>query len=240
MRVIRKIIAAGDKRKSRFHTEQDLFIGWEKVFRQAPVALSQKIRRYLGQERSPMPWWPVDAIDKVDGLLHRNMNCIEFGSGGSTIWMANRVRNIVSREHNKEWAEMISARARREALTNIDLQYRPGLSYYDLKGLAKYDFAVIDGEYRWKCLEALRNRMNPGGVIYFDNSDSDKDKKHYREFDFVGSHRAQNLAFDLERQGGVEIESIHGMIAGEFFAGSGMLIKFRQNRAARDLGMGND
>lgn len=224
--MLKKIISAGDDRRSRFHTEDNIFIGWPSVCCETPIVAAQKIRAGITGRRPVAPWWPLPAIREVEKRLNPSMRAIEFGSGSSSIWIAKRVGSLICREHNEEWAIITRKRLGSERVENCEVQHRSDHSYFFLEPGYNFDFAVVDGEFRWKCLHALSGRMNPGGMIYFDNSDSDKDAKHYDQFGLTGTHQAQRLVQNLEKSGKVLVENLHGMIHGELFAGSGMLITF--------------
>lgn len=154
------------------------------------------------------------------------MRAIEFGSGSSSIWIASRVGTLVCREHDEVWAGITRQRLKAEGIENCEVQHRTAKTYYFLGPDDSFDFAVVDGEYRWKCLEVLADKINPGGMIYFDNSDSDKDAKHYPVFGLTGSHQAQAFIRELEKTKNLCVTEFHGMVHGELFAGSGMLITF--------------
>lgn len=224
--MLNKLIAAGDARKSRFHTEDNKFIGWSKVFIETPIVAAQKLRNTVSGTRTVAPWWPIAAIEAVESKLRPDMVAVEFGSGGSTIWIARRVRMLLTREHDEHWAAITRQRIIAEGLENCDLQHRRGKAYYSFESDERFDFAVVDGEFRWRCIDALKERMNPGGFIYFDNSDSDKDAGHYCESGLSGSHHAQDVVHSLVKSRRARLEQVHGMIHGELFAGSGMLIYF--------------
>ena len=155
------------------------------------------------------------------------MRAIEFGSGSSSLWLAERVNLLLTREHDVQWAEVTRNRLAARGLRNCDVQFRRGQSYYEIEEDEQFDLAVVDGAYRWKCLQALRHRMNPGGIIYLDNSDSDKDEEHYAEYGIDHPRQAQTIVRDIINSQGAGIQELHGMIQGELFAGSGTIITFR-------------
>jgi protein-L-isoaspartate O-methyltransferase len=223
---LHKVVTGGDHRLTRFHTEDNKFIGLKSLLKEVPVVILQKSLNSLRGQRPVRPWWPLEAISAVNSELNKEMSVLEFGSGSSTLWLALRVKNVVSREHNEEWADITRARALEVNLKNCEVQHRVGDQYYHLNDFDSYDVAIVDGEYRWKCLESLANKIRAGGFIYFDNSDSDKDAHHYAEFGLEVPHQAQLLIEELKKQRKVRIKEIHGMIDGELFAGSGILIFF--------------
>lgn len=224
--ILKKIVAGGDNRTSRFHTEDNVFVGWDRALSQTPIVIAQKIRNGLAGKRPVVPWWPRKAIELVEAKLRPDMAAVEFGSGSSTMWIGKRVKSVIAREHHAGWADVTRKRIAEAGLTNCEVQHREGEAYYAFEPGQRFDFAVVDGEFRWKCIEALAPRMNAGGFIYFDNSDSDKDEGHYAAYGMTGSHHTQRVIAELEAAGKVRVEHVHDMIDGELFAGSGMLIYF--------------
>lgn len=192
---------------------------------QTPLVVGQKLRNRLTGRRPEAPWWPLPAIEAVEKRLSPEMRAIEFGTGSSTLWIARRVRTLIAREHDAQWAEITRRRLAVHGLSNCEVEHRTGEAYYSLED-QRFDFAVVDGQFRWKCLENLSDQMKPGGLIYFDNSDSDKDASHYGAYGLSGSRHAQTFVRRLEQIQMVRVKTVHGMINGELFAGSGMLISF--------------
>jgi SAM-dependent methyltransferase len=78
--------------------------------------------RYLGPGRSPladkMPWITFSAIDFLKRVLHTDMRVFEYGSGGSTLFWARRVKELVSIEHNKSWFEKVKTELGQQGITN--------------------------------------------------------------------------------------------------------------------------
>lgn len=225
--MLKKLISGGDSRRSRLHTEDNHFIGWAASLSEVPTVVAQKLSNKLAGKRAIAPWWPLQAITKVEAALKPAMSAVEFGSGSSTLWIAKRVKSVLAREHDAKWAAVTQKRLQDEGIDNCEVQFREGQHYFDFDPAARFDFAVVDGQYRWKCIEVLGSLMNPGGMIYFDNSDSDKDALLYEEFGQSGSHLAQLAVKKLSERDDVEVEHIHSMINGELFAGSGTLISFK-------------
>lgn len=51
------------------------------------------------------PWWIPAAIEYVDNYLKDGMMVLEFGCGGSTIWLSKRTNLVVSvEEEDRRWA----------------------------------------------------------------------------------------------------------------------------------------
>jgi len=69
-----------------------------------------------------VPWFPFRAIDWLSSCLTPSMKTFEWGSGGSTVFIARRVRRHVAVEHNRAWAERVKARLRHRGIDNCGLQ----------------------------------------------------------------------------------------------------------------------
>ncbi len=41
--------------------------------------------------------------------MTKNLVLFEFGSGNSTLFFAERVKNVISVEHNKEWYQIVNS-----------------------------------------------------------------------------------------------------------------------------------
>ncbi len=109
-------------------------------------------------------------------------------------------------------------------LTNAEVLHRTGERYYDIPNSAgPFEFAVVDGSWRWKCVEALIPRMAQGGVIYLDNADSDKDMMHYSVS--TQSRLAQQIMQEYaNKTPNARLEKVSSFIHGELYAGSGWFL----------------
>jgi hypothetical protein len=70
-------------------------------------------RRSVASHSSPLaqqtPWITFPAIRILERALKQDMRVYEFGAGGSTIFFARRVREVVSVEHDPAWFERVKA-----------------------------------------------------------------------------------------------------------------------------------
>lgn len=140
------------------------------------------------------PWWSYASIEEVDAWLgqRKAVRAFEWGSGASTIWLLKRVDELVSVEHDAEFAA--SVRDVSEVATNLfiveptrsDAPQSPsgrrgneGLDFTEyvdaidrVDGL--FDLICIDGRARTACLRKGIERLAPDGIIVFDNSDRER------------------------------------------------------------------
>jgi hypothetical protein len=113
-------------------------------------------------------------------MLRPSDRGVEFGSGRSTVWFAERVAHLTSVEHDEQWHSDVSATLKDRGLTNVDYVLAPWDP--DLPGdqsdyvgtLSRFaessmDFALIDGAYRNHAARLAMPRIKPRGLLIIDN-----------------------------------------------------------------------
>lgn len=133
------------------------------------------------------PWLTEQAIEFIENLCHKNSNLkiLEFGSGGSTIWLAQRTNNLVSIEHNSKWYNLVTpilAKLVPEnlALNNLNPKQNSLVTRKLLNPPAYYqvcaefpdsyfDLILIDAIERVNCATQAVRILKPDGVLMLDN-----------------------------------------------------------------------
>jgi hypothetical protein len=121
------------------------------------------------------PWLTIDAIRILEQTLTKEMTGFEWGSGRSTVWLAKRVKALVSVEHNADWYATVRCDLANSGCTNVDYRLSGENSYVDeIRSFCDgtFDFILIDGEARSACISAAATKVKPGGHIFIDNADS--------------------------------------------------------------------
>ena len=136
---------------------------------------------HIGSESSLMyrrPWIVPHAIKYFDSLVQFNHVVLEFGSGGSTLWLADRTQTVESIEHSTEWFKRVSDHMTDADRSKIDLRRIPNYCRHGELELRypSYDVIFIDGIHRRKCFDASIDRLIHGGVLVIDNSNRDEIK----------------------------------------------------------------
>ncbi len=131
------------------------------------------------------PWFSYAAIDFLDTYLRPEMTVCEYGSGGSTLFFARRVKSVFSIEDNSEWFNRVQTCLKQKNITNATVTYSP----YDFKNPVdfdksaylhampdqKFDVIVVDGAEEWTpvrptCFQHAEKHIKPGGIIVVDDS----------------------------------------------------------------------
>lgn len=88
-----------------------------------------------------LPWFSYSSIDFLDSWLEPHMTVFEWGSGGSTLFFARRVKQVVSVEHDPVWHERLGDRLRTADIDNVTLLLRSA-SFDDARAFAASEFAA--------------------------------------------------------------------------------------------------
>lgn len=158
--------------------------GWFRSFHQ---------KQSIDAQGRPLPWYTYAFIAFLTPRLKADFEVFEYGSGNSTRWYAQRVRRVVSVEHDQDWVRQISA----QMPENVTLLTRPLDSSY-VEAVAApgrlFDLIVVDGRQRVACTKAAVKHLTKDGVLILDNSEREayqeaKDfmqQQGFRRIDFVG------------------------------------------------------
>ena len=159
-------------------------IGWyESYFKGTPI----------DGDGNPIPWITYPAIHFLDGRLSKEMKVFEFGSGNSTIYFANRVKSVISVEHDKGYFDFISLKLK--SYKNVEYRFATlGDNYSSqiLEFTSAFEVVVVDGRERVECAKNSVKALSPNGVLIWDNSD----RERYKEgFDFLKENGFKRLDF---------------------------------------------
>lgn len=144
------------------------------------------------------PWLTFAAERFLEGYLAPTMRVFEWGSGGSSLFLARRVASVVAIEHERAWADRVQQRAQALGVTNLALQCIPGEAvaspsvdpeyrssdaacaglsfrrYVEAIAAAPdgyFELVIIDGRARQACARLAGAKVKPGGVVLLDNAE---------------------------------------------------------------------
>jgi hypothetical protein len=109
--------------------------------------------------RSPidleLPWFSRGSIDFLAQAVRPEHDVFEFGSGGSSVFLARRARSVHSVENDAFWHAMVTNRARTLGLANLRCELHAfgdaeaggyaGLPYFRAIEGRQFDLVVVDG-----------------------------------------------------------------------------------------------
>lgn len=128
------------------------------------------------------PMMSQQEVGIINDLLEsrKPIYCLEWGSGTSTIYFpkmhAKNIRSWLSIEHNGNYVKYVAERAN----DNVDLVWVPNNEWYIdcvKHQKKKYDFILIDGLFRDKCLDTVLQIAKPGAVVLL----HDAGREEYQE-----------------------------------------------------------
>lgn len=134
------------------------------------------------RQNPELPWLSRDAIAFIEQWLTPNDFALEYGSGRSTMWFAQRVNRLWSIEHNIGWSEKVSKEIQLRSLNNVDFRSvtlngsgPSDVDNYTQKVLIDIedqglDFALVDGIFRDQCALAIVGKLKPGGLLVIDDA----------------------------------------------------------------------
>ena len=170
--MLTKIFKGDQAHKSRFHDEKGNLINAAGLVYLPHCAATTLLRVSTGW-RPILPWISYRAMQKINKILTPDSVLMEFGSGMSTVWYSQRCKKVVSIEDNEQWYTKIDKEFKRRKINNVDYNLLMNENYYQLDEFAdaSFDFIVVDGSERGKCVASALKKLKPKGYVYLDNSD---------------------------------------------------------------------
>jgi len=159
---------------ARLHLSNGAFVGWDKL-PHGVLALGQALRRRITGHIPRLPWIPFAARDALAQRITSDFLVWEIGAGYSTLWLADRVKRVVSIEASQDWHEALSTILARDGIQNVDLRFEfQAERMADFSELPDHslDLLFIDGGPRGLCLEHGFPKVKKGGYVYLDNWDT--------------------------------------------------------------------
>jgi SAM-dependent methyltransferase len=187
-----------------------------------PQYISRCLAHNVVNSKTPLdleiPWFSYGAIDFLEGYLKPDTTVCEFGSGGSTLFFARRVKSVFSIEDNPRWHELVTKRIAEKGVTNAKLKLCPfdfknpvgfdNSDYLNSLPDERFDVIVVDGSEEWTqvrqtCFRKAESHVKPGGIIVVDDSwryPGLREKNHaksFRIFQSVGPCRPGVTSTDV-------------------------------------------
>lgn len=137
-------------------------LGWYKSFNK---------RQSVDRKGNPIPWCTYSFIHFISDRLHKDLSVFEYGSGNSTLWYADKVKEITAVEHDSAWYSKISKLLPSNAQIihkNLDINGEYARTAASLN--KNFDIIVIDGRDRNNCIYHSLPALSEKGIFVFDNT----------------------------------------------------------------------
>lgn len=143
----------------------------------------------------PLPWMNYPVIRLLDQRLAADLRVFEFGSGYSTLFLAERVAQVVSVEYDAAWHRRVSELVPDNVtLLHVDFEYDGDYCRSIGVQAGEFDLVIVDGRDRVRCAEQALASLSERGVILFDDSDRENyaesiralAERGFRTLDFEG------------------------------------------------------
>jgi predicted O-methyltransferase YrrM len=119
-------------------------------------------------------------VQFLENYLNRDSVVLEFGMGGSTLWLHERVGSLTAVEHSQRWYNAVL-----EAASDVNglLASRSYASVCQSLTPESFDLVLVDGRDRVKCVLAATPLLKRGGVMMLDNADRRRYRKAHATLD---------------------------------------------------------
>ena len=152
------------------HDEKGNLAPPRELIRLPIIFIEAALRRSTGR-RPTRPLLPHSVTKWLKDILNPNSFVIEFGSGASTVWLAQRVGKLWSYETDPIWFDRITQNLSQKNITNTSLRSWEG-DMPEMPDLTP-DLIIIDGHRRDICSEYATQAAGSKTRIILDNSDKD-------------------------------------------------------------------
>ncbi len=154
-----------------------------------PKSMLYRIKYWIWEKLNPNePWLCPGTIEFCKKHLSTSMSVLEFGSGRSSAWFAQRVGKLTSIEHDANWGKLVKSQLEKKNIANVNLRLilldhplsEPEKEFYEicpsyvaiLDEFAdeSLDFIIVDGHYRTNCARKCLSKIKPGGYLLIDDT----------------------------------------------------------------------
>jgi len=157
-----------------YQRETDLLVyALEHPKNKSSLPLPRNEWHFLDPEGKILPWFTRPFLDVMLTWDLSNWDVLEYGSGYSTLWLAEHCKSVTSIENNPAWAESVKHCLNERFIHNSQVfLHEDPASYVEAVNESEmlYDCVIVDGVMRNECLAAALKHLKPGGIVIFDNA----------------------------------------------------------------------
>lgn len=134
--------------------------------------VSIRTQESVSKDNKPVIWMTYPFLDFMEERITAEMSVFEYGSGNSTLYLEEKVRKIISVEHDKSWHDHIINKSNGRAVLlyrNIESQNDYIHSINEVDQL--FDILIVDGRLRNKCIEYSKPFLKDHGIVILDDAE---------------------------------------------------------------------
>ena len=134
-------------------------------------------KKPLDGEGNIIPWMNYPVVNLLKNKLTRDLVLFEYGSGYSTLFYAERVKEVVSVEYDEEWFNLMSVLLPSNARVVFKAVDVAG-DYCRVVSSTKmlYDLVIVDGRDRVNCVKESMSCLSEKGVVLLDDTHRERYK----------------------------------------------------------------
>jgi len=124
-----------------------------------------------------VPWMAEEEITIMASLFgaQQPKRVLEWGAGGSTLYWPLKydfIRDWVTIEHNKEFAQAVAEKGHHKVLVMHEEapEYWRAIQHAANIEELLFDMIIVDGRHRVKCLEVARDLLADKGIVVLHDS----------------------------------------------------------------------
>ncbi len=161
--------------------------------------INYKIYEYLHQDE---PWISPRAVRFLEENISNGQIGFEWGSGRRTIWLAVRLKRLISVEHDKIWFERLSRKIKEKKLNNIEYHYVSYEQKQKYVGIINniednsLDIVFVDGAHNKACILAAIPKIKKGGLLLIDDTNHFPLSECNVPKDWAVVHHSKNVSKD--------------------------------------------
>lgn len=160
-----------------------------------------------GKPRGPLHPMPTLgwAATRLLATLAQGATVFEFGSGGSTLWFAQRAAGVISIEHDNDWHQaVLDGLARYELAADVRLVEASAMAQA-IDDESQFSLVFVDcfGPQRGHAILKGARHVNTGGCLVADDYDFPRVKRAIT--------RLQSANWDVTLVSGVKTHSMRGI-----------------------------
>jgi len=159
--------------------------------------------RHRLERQNLYPYLNKKTMKFLESVLTKEMKILETGSGASTIWFAERAKEIITFEHSISWyhvlVDIVEEKKLKNVKINFDRDYPIG-SFLRVK--EEFDLVLLDGKggtiARTACMKVGYKNVKPGGYLLVDDTHR---QEEYKE----GIKVLENLGWEKQEFDGPDV-----------------------------------